>query len=58
MYALKNEHDHQSITERWQALDDYFVCITKCEIDDQICVTNCLVSHLKVDDGSDLPKAA
>ena len=54
MYAIKNEHDHSSITERWDALEDYFVCISECDINDQTCTTRCLSSHLELDDGSDL----
>lgn len=54
MYAIKNEHSHSSITERWDALEDYFVCISECDINDQTCTTRCLSSHLELDDGSDL----
>ena len=54
MYSLKQEHQHQSIGERWEALDEYFVCISACEIHDQTCVTTCLTTHLQIDDGSDL----
>lgn len=57
MYSLRREHNHESITERWQALDEYFVCITECDINDQFCVTTCLTKHLKIDDGSDLSMA-
>ena len=53
MYALKNEHRHESIGERWAALDDYFVCITECDLNDQTCITRCLVTHLKIDDGTE-----
>ena len=53
MYALKNEHQHESIDERWAALDEYFVCITECDLNDQTCVTRCLVTHLKIDDGTE-----
>jgi len=51
MYSLKQEHQHQSIGERWQALDEYFVCISACDIHDQTCVTTCLTTHLQIDDG-------
>ncbi|QNI92474.1 hypothetical protein SynBOUM118_02129 [Synechococcus sp. BOUM118] len=54
MYSLKNEHEHLSITERWEALDEYFVCISECDLDDGTCVTTCLRTHLQIDDGSDL----
>ena len=53
MYALKNEHQHESIGERWAALDEYFVCITECDLNDQTCITRCLVTHLKIDDGTE-----
>ena len=53
MYALKNEHQRESIGERWAALDQYFVCITECGLNDQTCVTRCLVTHLKIDDGTE-----
>ena len=53
MYALKGEHEHKSIEERWQAIDNYMICITECDINDQLCVSRCLTSHLRVDDGSD-----
>lgn len=54
MYALKNEHNHDSIGERWEALDNYFLCITECDINDKTCITRCLVSHLKIDDGTEI----
>ena len=53
MYALKNEHQHESIDERWAALDEYFMCITECDLNDQTCATRCLVTHLKIDDGTE-----
>ena len=28
MYALNKEHEHTSITERWEAIDDYSQAIT------------------------------
>ena len=58
MYSLKKEHEHQSIAERWQALDDYFVCISECNLDDGTCVTACLRAHMSIDDGSDLLMAS
>ena len=53
MYAIKNEDGHRSISERWDALEEYFMCITTCDINDQNCVTQCLVTHLEISDGSD-----
>ena len=50
----QNEHEHQSIAERWEALDEYFVCISECDLDDGTCVTTCLRTYLQIDDGSDL----
>jgi hypothetical protein len=58
MHELKNTTDQGSITERWDALEDYFVCITECDLNDQNCITSCLVTHLKIDDGSDPALAA
>ena len=58
MYELKTESIQSSITERWDALDDYFVCITECDLNDENCITSCLVTHLKIDDGSDPAVAA
>jgi len=52
MYELKKEPLQSSITERWDALDDYFVCITECDLNDKNCITSCLVTHLNIDDGS------
>ena len=47
--------DYQCILDPMlpDALEDYFVCITECDLNDQNCVTSCLVTHLKIDDGSD-----
>ncbi|QNI59514.1 hypothetical protein SynBIOSU31_02652 [Synechococcus sp. BIOS-U3-1] len=53
MYDLKKEPLQSSITERWDALEDYFVCITECDLNDEYCITSCLVNHLKIDDGSE-----
>ena len=58
MHELKQTTDQGSITERWGALEDYFVCITECDLNDQNCITSCLVTHLKIDDGSDPALAA
>ena len=58
MYQLKKEPLQSSMTERWDALEDYFVCITECDLNDENCITSCLVTHLKIDDGSDPAVAA
>jgi hypothetical protein len=58
MYEIHGERSQASMTERWDALEDYFVCITECDLNDQNCVTSCLVTHLKIDDGSDASLAA
>ena len=58
MTVQRQDQEHQSISERWQALDDYFICITECDLNDQNCITSCLVNHLKIDDGSDTSEAA
>ncbi|QNI73906.1 hypothetical protein SynNOUM97013_01849 [Synechococcus sp. NOUM97013] len=58
MYEIGGERSQSSMTERWDALEDYFVCITECDLNDQNCVTSCLVTHLKIDDGSDSTLAA
>ena len=57
MTVQRQNQEHQSISERWQALDDYFICITECDLNDQNCITSCLVNHLKIDDGSDTAEA-
>jgi len=58
MHSLKKEHEHQSITERWQVVDDYFECISMCDINDGTCITTCVNTHLNIDDGSDLLMAS
>ena len=50
MHSIKGEHSHGSIIERWQAIDEYFVCISECDLYDQVCTTRCVLTHLKVDD--------
>ena len=35
------------------AIDSYFECITSCEIDDGICVEQCVLVHLKQGDDGD-----
>ena len=47
MRAFKNEHTFKSITERWQAVDAYFECITSCDLNDGVCVTMCMAKHLE-----------
>jgi len=44
--SFRGEHHVASITERWQTVDDYFECITECDLEDQTCVTMCIVKHL------------
>tara|TARA_Y100000746_G_C15442573_1_gene423561 strand:- start:461 stop:637 length:177 start_codon:yes stop_codon:yes gene_type:complete len=58
MYELKNESLQSSVTERWDALEDYFVCITECDLNDKNCITSCHVTHLNIDDGSASSAAA
>ncbi len=58
MYEIQGERSQASMTERWDALEDYFVCITECDLNDQNCVTSCLMTHLKIDDGSESVLAA
>ena len=58
MTVQRQDHEPKSISERWQALDDYFNCITECDLNDQNCVTSCLINHLKIDDGSNALEAA
>ena len=58
MYALNNEHGHSSISERWDALEEYFVCVTDCDPNDMTCATRCMVTHLHIDDGNDLDMKA
>ena len=50
MHSIKGEHSHSSIIERWQAIEEYFVCISECDLYDQVCTTRCVLTHLKVDD--------
>ena len=52
MELIKDDHQHKSITERWNELDAYFECITECDINDQNCVTRCLVGHLQIENGA------
>lgn len=47
MRAFKDEHKFKSITERWQAVDAYFECITSCDLNDGVCVTMCMTKHLE-----------
>ena len=58
MYAVNNEHSHASISERWDALEEYFICISECDLGDHSCTTRCMVTHLHIDDGSDLELAS
>ena len=51
MHSIKGVHSHVSILERWQAIDEYFVCISECDLYDQVCTTRCVLTHLKADDG-------
>ncbi len=58
MYELKKESIQGSIAERWDALEGYFACITECDLNDENCITICLVTHLKIDDGTESVVAA
>jgi len=58
MDETKQESRQTSISERWDALEEYFVCITECDLNDENCVTSCLTTHLKINDGSEHPSAA
>lgn len=50
MHSIKDEHKHSTIAERWQAVDEYFVCVSECDLSDMICTTRCVLTHLKVDE--------
>ena len=52
MYELEKESLQSSITERWDALEEYFVCITECDLNDKNCIAGCLVTHLNINDES------
>ena len=54
MYVISNEGRHESITERWDALEDYFVCISECDLNDMTCATRCMVKHLRIENDSDI----
>lgn len=43
------------LSERWAAVDDYFVCITECSLDDGTCITRCMETHLKPEDPASTP---
>ena len=58
MHSIKGEHRHASILERWQAIDAYFVCISECDLYDQVCTTRCVLTHLKADDGEPMDNVA
>ena len=58
MYELKKDSIQSSIAERWEALEDYFICITERDLYDENCITSCLVTHLKIDDVSESVVAA
>ena len=58
MHSIKGEHSHVSILERWQAIDEYFVCISECDLYDQVCTTRCVLTHLKADDGEPMDNVA
>ena len=47
MRAFKNEHECESITERWEAVDAYLECVTSCGLYDGVCVTSCITKHLE-----------
>lgn len=39
-----------SQADRWDAVDNYLVCISECSLDDGACVTRCMEVHLKPED--------
>ena len=47
MRAFKNEHQCESITQRWEAVDAYLECVTSCGLYDGDCVTRCITKHLE-----------
>ena len=45
------QHDTSSPQAgRWDAVDNYLVCISECSLDDGACVTHCMEVHLKPED--------
>ena len=48
--TFSNEHSVASIAERWLTVDNYFECVTECDLEDQVCITKCMVAHLSGDE--------
>ena len=44
--TFSNEHGVASIAERWLTVDNYFECITECDLEDPVCITKCMFAHL------------
>ena len=53
--TLMQGHSSLNALEHWdqsKAIDSYFECITTCDINDGVCVEQCVLVHLKQgDDG-------
>ena len=52
--AFRGEHLASTISERWRLVDQYFDCITQCNLDDETCVSQCMRIHLKPQQASEL----
>ena len=44
MHSIKSEHGHESINERRQSAEESFVCISECDLYDQVCTTRCVLT--------------
>ena len=52
MSEFNNESNQGLNLDPWDELEEYFLCITECDSNDQKCVTRCLLTHLNISDGS------
>ena len=44
MHSIKDKWNHESVNERRPLVDEHLVCISACNLDDQVCTTRCVLT--------------
>ena len=47
MDNIKTYQQAASQSDRWDAVDNYLVCVSECDLNDGTCVTHCVETHLR-----------
>ena len=44
MYPIDVKQSHESMNKRWPSIGEELVCVSECDIIDQVCRTRCVLT--------------